>query len=417
MTSPQCQLSQELETARDAVVRAARLTKTVLCSVSELSKADSSPVTVADFAAQALLISILHAAFPDDAFVGEEDAAALRADAALAQQVYELFLRNHPSSSSSSSSSDHHQQHHNSKRSSSNNNNNNNTTSSSDQNVLSMEHMLDMIDLGGRGQGGPRGRFWVMDPVDGTATFLTGQQYAVSLALVQDGHEVLAAIVYPNLRLTSSSSSSSSSSPSSPEGRVHENSIDSEGLGALVSGVKGSGSVQVSWLTSWDGPYDYNRDHASDHNHNHPISLETLTQQQQQNHHKYHVVDCDGNRASHRAAMAQVCEKLGHTPFPGTDVWSSHMRYASLLLGGGDFFVRIPSGPESWSCIWDHAGAQMLYRELGGRATDLDGREVDFGAGRYLSRNRGLVLARNEDLHAKLLAAARDVIGAEGYVP
>ncbi len=44
-----------------------------------LEKDDLSPVTVADFAIQALLTATIHAAYPEDKFVGgEESAAGLR---------------------------------------------------------------------------------------------------------------------------------------------------------------------------------------------------------------------------------------------------------------------------------------------------------------------------------------------------
>src|SRR5438552_3784126 len=79
-----------------AVQRVAILTRRVLSTAvnrrrnSQIAKSDASPVTVADFAVQALLISPLHAAFPDDGFVGEEDAQALRTNPELAQQVWNL---------------------------------------------------------------------------------------------------------------------------------------------------------------------------------------------------------------------------------------------------------------------------------------------------------------------------------------
>ncbi|KAK9938192.1 hypothetical protein M0R45_014945 [Rubus argutus] len=39
--------------------------------------------------------------------------------------------------------------------------------------------------------GGPKGRHWVLDPVDGTLGFVRGDQYAVALALVEDGKVVI----------------------------------------------------------------------------------------------------------------------------------------------------------------------------------------------------------------------------------
>ncbi|OAA43289.1 Inositol monophosphatase [Metarhizium rileyi] len=337
---------KELGIAQSAVIQAARLTKRVQSSVTKVSKADASPVTAADLAAQALLISILHAEFPEDRFVGEEDAGVLGEDKGLREKVHELYAAARQGSSTEE------------------------------------DEMLDLMDMG-RGTGGRKGRFWVMDPVDGTATFLTGEQYAVSLALLEDGREVLAAVVYPNVRLDHG-------------GRISEGSVDTVGLGVMLSAVRGKGA-RITWLDTVDGPYE-------------TVPLPGLKPSDRGN---LHVVDCHRNRASHRRVVAAVCEKLGAT-FPGTDVWSSHVRYASLIVGGGDFMVRIPSGRDAWSCIWDHAGAQLIYREVGGRITDLDGREVDFARGRYLSGNRGLVLAR-QGIHDEILRVAREAVG-DGWV-
>ncbi|KAM4054905.1 inositol monophosphatase family protein [Hirsutella rhossiliensis] len=341
---------REREVAEAAVVAAARLTKGVLRAVSEVSKQDASPVTVADFAAQALLIAALRAAFPGDAFVGEEDSGLLRRDAALRDRVYELF-------------------------------------SAAAASAVSVDEMLGLIDLGGRGAGGPDGRFWVMDPVDGTAAFLRGEQYAVSLALVQDGHEVVGVLACPNLKLD-------------PDGRVSESSVDSHGLGIMLSAARGHGVNLFALPSSPD---------SSSPPAPVPRRLQRLEPPRGLGH--VHVVDCHLNPPSSRAVMQQLAARLG-APFPGTDVWSSHVRYAALVVGGGHALVRIPAGSRGRSCIWDHAGAQLIYAEVGGRATDLDGRAIDFGAGRYLSRNRGLVVA-HADIHDKILSLAQELTRKE----
>ncbi|UZP44362.1 hypothetical protein NXS19_012174 [Fusarium pseudograminearum] len=87
--------TRERQIAELAVLRASILTKRVQSTVSGISKADDSPVTAADFAAQAVLISALRKAFPGDAFVGEEDSSALREDDALKQRVWELASNAH----------------------------------------------------------------------------------------------------------------------------------------------------------------------------------------------------------------------------------------------------------------------------------------------------------------------------------
>jgi 3'(2'), 5'-bisphosphate nucleotidase len=57
--------------------------------------------------------------------------------------------------------------------------------------------MLAIIDEG-KGQGGKK-RFWTLDPIDGTKGFLRGDQYAVCLALVDQGQVKVAAMACPNL--------------------------------------------------------------------------------------------------------------------------------------------------------------------------------------------------------------------------
>lgn len=46
--------------------------------------------------------------------------------------------------------------------------------------------------------GGSTGRFWTLDPVDGTLGFIRGDQYAVALALIEDGEVVLGVLGCPN---------------------------------------------------------------------------------------------------------------------------------------------------------------------------------------------------------------------------
>ena len=46
--------------------------------------------------------------------------------------------------------------------------------------------------------GGPKGRHWVLDPVDGTLGFIRGDQYAVALALLEDGKVIIGVLGCPN---------------------------------------------------------------------------------------------------------------------------------------------------------------------------------------------------------------------------
>ena len=355
MTSaPTPPLAYERAVAEAAVLRAAILTKKVQSSVKEVSKEDKSPVTAADFAAQALLIAPLRALFPNDAFVGEEDSAQLRSDDGLLQWVFDLV------SSAAEVQV--------------------NGDGAKLASPANAEDMLSMIDLGGRGTGGCKGRFWVMDPVDGTKTFLRGQQYAVSLSLIEDGQEVVGVLCLPNLRLK--------------DGRVVEDSVDTDGLGIMLSAVRGQG-VYVRQLSSspiLPPPAPVTRLQS-------PADLKDL-----------HIVDSRNSAALRHDVIQDVATKFG-AQYPGTEVWSSHMRYASLIVGGADAQIRVPCRPDAKVCIWDHAGAQLIFTEIGGKITDLDGRPINFGVGRELSSNRGMIVAR-EGVHGKILSAVTEILKA-----
>jgi 3'(2'), 5'-bisphosphate nucleotidase len=156
----------DLDTALRAVRRAAGATQAVQRALAAggagtMHKDDRSPVTVADFAAQAIVARTLAEALPADQLVGEEDARALRAApaAALRTQVVEI-------------------------------------TAGALGEAVGPEQMLEWIDRGGAA--GDAERFWALDPIDGTKGFLRGGQYAIALALIERGRVVLGVLGCPN---------------------------------------------------------------------------------------------------------------------------------------------------------------------------------------------------------------------------
>jgi len=152
-------MEQKLKIALHAVRQAAKVCQQVqaqLISEDSFVKKDRSPVTVADFAAQALICTTLKKQFPDKPIVGEEDAADLRQPESkeLLHKIG-LFLPEWD------------------------------------------EHaILEGIDFG---NGEPADAFWTLDPIDGTKGFLRGEQYAIALAFIQMGKPVLGVLGCPNL--------------------------------------------------------------------------------------------------------------------------------------------------------------------------------------------------------------------------
>lgn len=148
--------------AIDAVREAAQLVRRVQKEMvgDAISKDDKSPVTVADFAAQALIGKRLEETFPEMGFVGEESSESLQtAEGAETLKQITHFVSQAITGANS-------------------------------------DDVCRWID---RGAGEPTTEFWTLDPVDGTKGFLRGDQYAVALAFLRDGKVRVGALGCPEL--------------------------------------------------------------------------------------------------------------------------------------------------------------------------------------------------------------------------
>ena len=141
----------ELIAGIQAVRAAARVCRSVqqrLATAEALEKKDKSPVTVADFASQAIVCERLLRALPEDAVVGEEGSEELRQPEQAA--LLEAVVREVGSETAGDSA-----------------------------------QILEWIDRGGADARGDR--YWTLDPIDGTKGFLRGEQYAVALGPDREG--------------------------------------------------------------------------------------------------------------------------------------------------------------------------------------------------------------------------------------
>lgn len=358
----------ELDLALSAVHNASILTKSVLRSlknhVSAETKADDSPVTIADFAAQALLISAIHAIYPEDEFLGEESADALRDNAVLADRVWDLVLRAkqlHAKRAQSGAAQGEGRT--------------DNAALPGAAQMLafpsSKEEMFELIDRGGKGVQTGRGRVWVMDPVDGTATFMQGQQYAVCLCLLVEGKQAVGVIGCPNLAFEVDGALGQS--------RVHEDLVDEEGYGVVLSAVKGQGTYVRQMTESGWG-------------HERKVELSTLPEKKLE---ELNFVESTlGKTSLSQAEHKAVCEQLG-AQWPGTVIWAQQVKHVALALGSTDVMVRIPKTADRFTCVWDHAGGHILYTEAGGVIKDFNGGDIDFAQGRHIAgeRNYGMIAA------------------------
>ncbi|KAK6538951.1 hypothetical protein TWF694_010501 [Orbilia ellipsospora] len=189
--------ARERRIAELAVQRAAILTRAVYTSKVKgtVTKEDKSPVTLADFGAQSLVFAALHASFPNDNIIGEEDSSDLRSNPELTSLVF-TAIQDALSS------------------------NEQGAAESAELGTISNEQeMLEYIDKGDC-KDSATGRVWALDPIDGTKGFLRGGQYAIALGLLVDGEVKVGVLGCPNL--------------SAGEG---------EGEGVILSAVRGQGAI------------------------------------------------------------------------------------------------------------------------------------------------------------------------------
>jgi len=317
---------REIEAALEAVRLASLLCSRVqreLVTEETIAKADRSPVTVADYASQAVINHTLALAFPTDKIVAEEDSSALRQDgnAALRAGVVGYVCEFVPG--------------------------------------LTETDALAAIDRG-RYTGGS-GRFWTLDPIDGTKGYIRGDQYAVALALVENGQVVLGVLGCPNLENPAQGAGGKA-------GCIFE---ARRGSGAFVRGLRESTATPVKVCENAD-----------------PAQ----------------AVFCESYESGHSShhGSSRIMQALG-TVCPPVRV-DSQAKYALVAGGRAGVYLRLPTRADYEEKIWDHAAGWILVEEGGGRVSDITGKPIDFSRGRTLAANKGLVVT-NGRLHDAVLRA------------
>ena len=84
----------------------------------------------------------------------------------------------------------------------------------------------------------------------------------------------------------------------------------------------------------------------------------------------------------------------------------SQAKHAMVAAGRADLLIRLPAAEDYREKIWDQAAGAILIEEAGGRVTDMHGEPLDFGCGRTLARNAGII-ASNGHLHEAVIEALR----------
>jgi 3'(2'), 5'-bisphosphate nucleotidase len=215
-------------------------------------------------------------------------------------------------------------------------------------------------------------RFWTLDPIDGTKGFLRRQQYAIALALIEDGQVQVAAMACPALPLRLEAASG--------------------GTGTLFVAVRGQGASMA--LLGQDDPVPIGVARGDD-----PARLRLVES----------VEVAHGNAALQEAVARAVGIRQ---PALRLD---SQAKYGVLACGEAALYLRLPSAgrPDYREKIWDHAAGALIVEEAGGRVTDMHGQALDLASGETMHANQG-VIASNGALHEAVLRTLAEHLQAQG---
>lgn len=316
----------------------ARAVQQDLENIRQITKDDRSPVTVADYAVQAIVCMALREADQNILIVGEERADMLRQDDQ--RHVLDAVVKAVRTVRPDASETD----------------------------------VLDAIDHGDHD--GTAARYWTLDPVDGTKGFLRGQQYAVALARIEQGHVVVGFMGCPNLPVDQDAP------------------LDvADPTGVMYVARRGDGAWELAGADPDATPRLIRTNEFSEDAADGFRSCESVE--------KAHT---------NQSASERILSRLGNPSEPAR--LDSQCKYAVVARGQADAYLRLPTKKGYVEKIWDHAAGMIIAEEAGATVTDITGAPLDFGHGPRLEANRGVVCTAAA-LHGRIINAIDELgIGA-----
>lgn len=345
-------LGEAMKVGEVAVVAAAVATRHVAASLSvgmeegTLGKADFSPVTVGDFAVQAIVCKRISEVFPEDGIIAEETADELRKP-----EMADLLSR----------------------------------VTTAVQTVepgATPEQVCDWIDRGALREHRPR--YWTLDPIDGTKGFLRRQQYAICLGLIIEGIPVAGAMACPNLPIDWSAASPAP-----------------EALGVMFSAYKGGGA----WSTPMPpDPSGKAGSQGGGQRHTLASSKGSEALRFCEGVEPGHSDQASNAKIAADLQITAPPVRLDSQVKYGVMTRGDAEIYLRLPLKAKTQDSLSLNG-EYVENIWDHATGVILMQEAGGVVTDMKGVPLDFSHGPKLIKNRGVVASASKELHDKVIAA------------
>ncbi|KAE8686276.1 PAP-specific phosphatase HAL2-like [Hibiscus syriacus] len=231
--------------------------------------------------------------------------------------------------------------------------------------------------------GGPTGRFWALGPV-------RGDQYSVSLALIEDGEVVLGVLGCPNY-------------PMNKEWLTYQHryhrilsklapaTSESWDKGCVIYARKGSGKAWIQPL------------HQKNKLLTRPNSAITV---------QVSLIDNPG-----LATFCDPVEKSNSTHSFTEGLAHSHglrkqplrvydaAKYVAIARGDAEIFMNFTRTGNKEK-IWDHAAGVLIIQEAGGVVTDAGGSPLDFSKGMSIEGiDRGIVACSGAKLHEEIINA------------
>ncbi len=288
----------------------------------------NSPVTLIDYAVQCIVNAELERRFPLDGLVCEEAPLSI-ADSRLRRQLYAMIREALPEAN--------------------------------DRVIRDSMNYKKPASTA-------RERYWVLDPIDGTAGLLAGRQYATALALVEGQEVVLGSMACPRLP-------AKCAAPHYSIGWIY---LGLKNQGAYAHRIKGKGGgwreLQVS-------------------------SFEDLGK----------ATYCESVIGSHTSPRShlKLARSLGIVRNPVRV--DGQCKYALVARGEVCLYLRFPKKPGYRERVWDHAAGLILVEEAGGRVTDLRGERISLADDYRLKESYG-VIASNGSVHDKVVERARALL-------
>lgn len=233
--------------------------------------------------------------------------------------------------------------------------------------------------------GGPVGKHWVLDPVDGTLGFVRGDQYAIALALIDDGKVVIGVLGCPNYPLEKESLNYHNNIDR------HTNPSNISEVGCVIYTSKGSGEA-------WMQPLIHGNEGIQGPNRAKLIKVSSIDDPALAT----FCESVEGANTNH-SFTAGLANGVGLRNKPLRV--HSMVKYAAIARGDAEIYMKFAKGGYKEK-IWDHAAGVLIVQEAGGVVTDAGGRPLNFSRGMFLEGlDRGIVACSGVKIHEKIIGA------------